>query len=284
MTSIAWYETAPLSESSHQILMPHSSLQVSEFLILGSDDALLIDAGIGVGDLAGFLAEITETEPLLGLTHSHWDHIGNAHQFDRVVVHPAERPADGRITTDSLSDIFARRPQQFVADQRTEGLPFPEGFDPDGFDIPPADGVGTIEPGDSIDLGDRTVEVIALPGHSPGHVGFLDRTDGILYAGDAIRGDGVVLAYFDHSDVEAYRETIDRVRDLRDSGAFSLLASAHGGHVEGEELAILDELSELLGRILDDDLGYDVVETDRDGTKIRQYDTGFFEIKTPLNL
>jgi len=39
----------------------------------------------------------------------------------------------------------------------------------------------TFEPGDMI----GSLEVVAAPGHTPGHVAFLDRRDGTLLAGDA---------------------------------------------------------------------------------------------------
>ena len=39
----------------------------------------------------------------------------------------------------------------------------------------------TLQPGDSV----GSLEVIASPGHTPGHVAFLDRRDGTLLCGDA---------------------------------------------------------------------------------------------------
>jgi glyoxylase-like metal-dependent hydrolase (beta-lactamase superfamily II) len=39
----------------------------------------------------------------------------------------------------------------------------------------------TLQPGDTV----GSLEVVASPGHTPGHVSFLDRRDGTLLAGDA---------------------------------------------------------------------------------------------------
>jgi hydroxyacylglutathione hydrolase len=39
------------------------------------------------------------------------------------------------------------------------------------------------QPG-TIDLGDRTIDVIAIPGHQPAHVAYYDRKTGILLTGD----------------------------------------------------------------------------------------------------
>jgi len=40
------------------------------------------------------------------LTHSHWDHMGAAHQFDDVRIHAAELPPDGTVRWDYVADEF----------------------------------------------------------------------------------------------------------------------------------------------------------------------------------
>lgn len=48
---------------------------------------------------------------------------------------------------------------------------------------------GLVKPGDKI----GTIEAIALPGHTFGHLGYC--IDGVLYAGDAVFGDPVLAKY-----------------------------------------------------------------------------------------
>lgn len=46
--------------------------------------------------------------------------------------------------------------------------------------------ITALEDGDLIDLGDRTIEAIATPGHTAAHMSFLDRSTSSLFCGDAL--------------------------------------------------------------------------------------------------
>ena len=71
---------------------------VNLYLIEGRDAAALIDAGMGIGDLAGSLPEINrEASPGLSASHSHWDHVGGLHSFaDRRIHSLRSRSPPGR--------------------------------------------------------------------------------------------------------------------------------------------------------------------------------------------
>ena len=45
------------------------------FLLVGTEKAMLIDTGIGVGDLEGAVRQITDKPLIVVITHSHRDHI-----------------------------------------------------------------------------------------------------------------------------------------------------------------------------------------------------------------
>lgn len=275
-----WYDVEQLPGAGRKIGTPHTQTPSYVFLIEGSETTVVVDAGYGVGDLAGLLATAVETDARMVLTHWHWDHIGNAHQFDDVAIHPTEQ-SDGRVTIDVLSDEFVRRPSQFVADMREENRPFPDDFDPDSFELPPATDVGVVEDGDEIDLGDRSIEVVSLPGHSPGQVGLLDRRDGILYGGDVIHTDDGLYLHFQDSDLGACRRTFERLRRLRDDGAFDVLATSHNEPYEGDDLRLIDDLSEGLDAIAAGEAEYEVVET-RWGTA-RKYEIGESTVQTRMD-
>jgi glyoxylase-like metal-dependent hydrolase (beta-lactamase superfamily II) len=116
------------------------------FMIDGSDATVVVDAGRGLGDLRGYLGLDTATR--LVLTRSHWDHVGNAHQFDDVSTDERERNPDGSLTLDVVSEVFLKRPGQFVANHLEQGRPLPESVDPDTFDVPPVPAADTHADGD----------------------------------------------------------------------------------------------------------------------------------------
>ena len=58
--------------------------------------------------------------------------------------------------------------------------------------------------GDIIDLGERKLEVVHVPGHTPGSITLLDREERCLIGGDPIQIDGEIYMFGLHRDMEAY--------------------------------------------------------------------------------
>ena len=60
------------------------------FLLVGDEKAMLIDTGVGIGDLAGFAQTLTDKPLMVCYSHNHVDHIGGAGAFDQAFLHPKE--------------------------------------------------------------------------------------------------------------------------------------------------------------------------------------------------
>lgn len=67
--------------------------------------------------------------------------------------------------------------------------------------------------GDTIELGNRTVQVLHTPGHSPGHICLFEKDKGYLYTGDLIYMD-VLFADFPSTDPIAYMNSIKKLLPL----------------------------------------------------------------------
>src|SRR5690606_23176728 len=85
--------------------------------------------------------------------------------------------------------------------------------------------------GDTIDLGDRVLRVLELPGHSPDSIGLLDEADGLFFSGDAIYDDTLIDDLPD-SDRTDYRETMKRILDL----PARLVLGGHGEPFDGDRM------------------------------------------------
>ena len=94
----------------------------------------------------------------------------------------------------------------------------------DAYKILPAPLTMLLGEGDLVDLGDRRLRVLHLPGHSPDSIGLLDERDGLFFSGDAIYDDTLIDDLPD-SDRTAYRATMARIIDLP-------VRLAYGGHGE----------------------------------------------------
>src|SRR5436305_5911020 len=109
-------------------------------------------------------------------------------------------------------------------------------------DPTPAERIRAIDEGDSIPLGDRSLEVMYTPGHASHHVSLVDSGSGAVFTGDAL---GVHLPDVrvlqpatppPDIDVEAGVASIERIRERADS----LLLFSHFGPVtEVDELCAI---------------------------------------------
>ena len=139
-------------------------------LVVGDAGAVLFDTTMGFDDLCACVAEITAYEPVVINSHSHFDHIGGNRYFEKVYMHPAEFPllelGESRLPTLTVTLDADLSPVKPCYAERERILP--------------------IEWGTVLDLGGKTVEVIPMPGHTPGSIGLLCREDRLLLAGDTL--------------------------------------------------------------------------------------------------
>lgn len=264
-----WYEIDRLSDHSYRIA---EGVMFGTYLVVGEERALQMDAGGGFGDLRSTVEGLVDVPVTLLVTHAHWDHLGSAHQFSGdALVNDRERTADGEVPLDIVTDDFGYGPEEFVADWRGAGRSFPDGFDEESFEIPTVTGVDAVGDGETIDLGGRELEFLHVPGHSPGQTAVLDRADGVLYGADVIHNDHGLYVHFEGCDLEDYVETFERLRDLRDEGAFDTMYIAHARPLSGDELDIIDDYIEGLRAILAGDLDYELTD---DHPQARRYEIG----------
>jgi glyoxylase-like metal-dependent hydrolase (beta-lactamase superfamily II) len=76
---------------------------------------------------------------------------------------------------------------------------------------------GTLQPGETLRLGDRSWQVLAAPGHDPDSVILFDATHGLLISADALweNGFGVVFPELEGDDAfDQVAEVIDLIEDL----------------------------------------------------------------------
>lgn len=274
-----WFTIEEIADRTYQITEGEGVLPCNTFVIDGGREALLIDTGLGIGDLRGMVEGLVDGPVRVFLTHSHWDHLGAATQFDDVVINPRERAADGSVSLDVLEDEYDQRPREFMADWLELGKPLPDGFDPESYHIEPIHDVGAVEPGDTLSFGDREVELVPVPGHTPGLLAALDRESGICFAADVVEPGIDIYAHFMDSNLTDYRASIDRLIDLRDAGAYDTLTIGHGDPYRGSDLEMLDDVAHALAVVANEDATYELIETSWGPT--REYVVGGITVLTP---
>lgn len=213
-----WYETQHVGNGTTRYSEPHVHRYFSAnfFHLRGRDADLVIDFGMGLVPLRAAL-DIDAGKPLFAVaTHIHADHVGAFHEFDTRLGHAAEAAAFASMDDEeTLAHVFRRLPGAVAHAPRPNWLP-------EHYHIMPAPLTATVDEGDVIDLGDRQLRVLHLPGHSHGSIGLLDEAAGVLFSGDVIYVGGLVddLAC---SNQALYRHSMQRLIDLD-------VRCIHGGH------------------------------------------------------
>lgn len=256
-----WYDIERVTDRSWRIA---EGTIFGSYLIAGDDRAVVIDAGAGIGDLRGMVEGLVDVPATLLLSHTHWDHVGNASQFDEIVADEREHDA-GRVDAEPMS----YDPGAWMEEWRAAGNKLPAGVDPGGFEIEPATGVESVVPDDEIDLGGATLELLGTPGHARGHLAALDRDAGILYGGDVVHRDQGLYVHFEGCDLHEYVDTFERLIALRDEGAFDTVHVSHARPIAGDDLSILDAFHEGLTEILAGERDFNRVER---GAPARRYE------------
>lgn len=202
-----WYETRTFGDAITRIRESHLSTDVrcNMWLIAGRDRDVLVDSGFGFRSLRDEVAAIADREVLAVASHTHFDHIGGHHQFADRLVHPAEAAvlAD---PTDRSTVWGPYRHEPLLLRSPSDG------FDLDTWHVSAAPATRTVDEGDIIDLGDRVLEVLHLPGHSPGSIALYEAATLTLFAGDVVY-DGQLFDHLYHSDRDQYRESLSRLRE-----------------------------------------------------------------------
>ncbi|MEM9425818.1 MAG: MBL fold metallo-hydrolase [Pseudomonadota bacterium] len=231
-----WFDTRQIDVDTTLIIEPHIHVleQANMFLVEGRDRDMILDTGMGVIPLKPFLDTLRsdpEKDIICVSSHTHIDHIGAVHEFETRLVHPAE--ADEMAKPSGLTTLFRRdMPEALlqtfldagyppIGETLIEALPF-AGYDPESYRLRGAAATGFLEHGDTVDLGNRSYEVLHLPGHSPGGIGVFEAATGVLFAADAIY-DGPLIYEGPGMSVDAYRRTFDLLKSLP-------VTIVHGGH------------------------------------------------------
>lgn len=137
------------------ILLPTDGYSSNSYLLVSSDEALLVDPSGDITDITNALLEHNASLKYIVLTHGHYDHMLSldearekfgaslcVHRFDAIALH------------DSRRSLFAMVGYPEICFDKADMI---------------------LEDGDILSLGDEKITVVHTPGHTPGcimlHVG-----------------------------------------------------------------------------------------------------------------
>ncbi len=179
------------------------------YLLEGKEKALLIDTGWGAGNLRALVEKLTDKEIMVFNTHGHLDHSGGNGEWERVYL-----------LSGAKADCYTCHRSPFAMD----ALPYPN------YEFM------LVKDGDTVDLGDRVIELLDISSHSNGSLAFLDEKNGYLFVGDELESTQVLM--YETEAIPGYDFILDkklrahyasmlRLRSLK--GRWNTLLPAHNG-------------------------------------------------------
>ncbi len=199
------------------------------FLVKGAKKYALIDCGLGRGPLKDYLSQFTGGLPIEPIfTHNHFDHIGQANEFIAESVEhigEADRPGLERVLKQAgiSDDVIAKH-------------------------------VMIAHDGDRIDLGDRSLIIYSVPGHTPGSIVIFDESTGNLFTGDSFGSNSPTIPdalwmQFSQAPVDGYLSVVKNSR-ANFHGKVKYVMTGHNDHpLTGE--TYLDNLQTALQMLMD---------------------------------
>lgn len=166
------------------------------FILTGTGKALLIDTGRTGLNLRSAVESVTDLPYMMINTHADPDHIAGNLQFPVFYMHPSETSA-------------------YYKQRRGSGSFLP------------------VYDGDVIDLGERELEIVHIPGHTPGSISILDRRSRMLIGGDPIQKHGQIYMFGSHRDLHSYVYGLRRVMARDD---FERVLPSHADLYVGREV------------------------------------------------
>ncbi len=145
--------------------------QVNTYLVISAGEAMIVDPGMLLPEEDSALFEYIKNHGLsvtqIVNTHLHLDHIfGIASAAKEYELTPKAHPADF-----PLGQSLANQARSF-------GLPADSLHQPEKWD--------ELTDGQTLTVGDLTIKVIAVPGHSPGGIALYCAQEGWVITGDSL--------------------------------------------------------------------------------------------------
>jgi glyoxylase-like metal-dependent hydrolase (beta-lactamase superfamily II) len=211
-----WFQVYRIRPGVFAIYEPHQSEEVISYLILGTDKAVLFDTGLGIGDIRRIVTRLTGLPVSVVNSHTHNDHVGDNWRFGEIYgMDTAFTRANAKGSREDAQAELA--PGEICGE-------LPAGFNRKTYATRPFRISRWLHDGDQIDLGGRTLQILATPGHTPDSIALFDANNGLLFTGDTYYP-GPIFLYRPETDLDAYEKSVKRLASL--APQLKLLLPAH---------------------------------------------------------
>ncbi len=201
-----WFTVYRVEPDVYALVETRQFQEAISYLIVGTTRALLFDAGIGLVPMRPTIEQLTKLPVTVLNSHTHFDHVGANYEFTDILG----------LDTPFTREKERGRPHADIADEVEAGsfcgLP-PAGVDTAAFRSRPFTITRRVANGDTIDMGNRKLVILAAPGHTPDAIALLDPAHGLLWTGDSYY-DSTIWLFSPGTDLAAYEQSMTRLAAL----------------------------------------------------------------------
>jgi glyoxylase-like metal-dependent hydrolase (beta-lactamase superfamily II) len=261
-----WFEVYKVAPGTFAIYEPHQFEEAISYLIVGTKQALLFDTGMGIGNIKAVVTRLTSRPVVVLNSHTHNDHVGDNWQFPyifgmdtaftRANAKGSREDAQGELGKDNLCGEL------------------PKGFDRAKYATKAWKISLVVRDGFKVNLGHRTVEIIATPGHTPDAISLIDRENGILFTGDTYYPAPIWL-YRPETDLTAYIASVKKLAAL--APEVKTVLGAH--NVPVADPAVLAKLQDAIQAVVDGKVKPKSVNGDEAAYQVGEFS---FRMRNPL--
>lgn len=206
-TTSTWFKVYKVGNNVIAIIEPYNFEEAICYLILGKNKALLFDTGIGVESMSSLVKQLTSLPILVLNSHSHYDHIGGNYEFENVLSLNTDFTKKNSNEGWNHEAVKHEVTNEAICLQKTKGL------DTANYLIRPYKIARFIVNDDVIDLGNRKLKIISIPGHTPDAIALLDKRNGYLWTGDTYY-DGPIYLFAKETNLLDYQNSIEKIAKI----------------------------------------------------------------------
>lgn len=194
---------------------------VDAYLVCGKEKAVVIDGLEKAEGMLDIVRQITDKPVFMLVTHGHPDHTG------RGMQEFMEKGFDIYIPDKDLymvEALYGERLKRECIHKLSEGMQF--------------------------DLGDISLRVMGMPGHTKGSALVFIKEEGILFSSDAIGSGGIWMQLRESSSLTAYLKEVEKLEGFLKENHPVKIYPGHGAQIvpyaaEGQDYLTIDYVKEL---------------------------------------
>ena len=241
-----------------EIPLPNNPLRaLNSYIIKSEDKNLIIDTGFNRKECKDALLKglknlnISLKDSYLLITHLHSDHSGLAAALNQEGVKVYAGKIDGKMINQMTGEKYWKRLEEYkiLFDLEKDNISFDNH---PGYKYCPKEPIEFVplSEGDVLTIGNYHLEVVDIPGHTPGHIGLYEKEHKLFFGGDHILDSitpNISFWGFDEDILATYFKSLKKVYDY----PIEYLFSSHRNIIRDHKQRI-DELLEHHAKRLDE--------------------------------